>query len=411
MGGRLSSRLLLLLRWLACLGQAATLAAAHGAGVSIPWMPCALAVGFTLLSNAALAWWFSQLKHQHFGGAFHHVLLWDVFTLTFLLYWTGGLGNPFAMFFLVQLTLAAVALRAGAAASLGVVMAGMLLFLHWHHVPLRLHGGQAPPQALLSLGALAAVLLAGGFVLVMLVGVRKRSHRLQIERQALRAELDARDRFLSVAALATGFAHELATPLGTIGLAAGEMEAEPDRETAALIVREVQRCQAVLQRLRELGQEAVGRTVEPCAAAGVVSAALEELPVAQRSRVRVRLEAGEVRLACAGLREALLVLLRNALMSSPDDKPVQLDVGTHGSNLHFSVRDQGPGFSAEMLRHWGEPFRTTREPGAGTGLGLFFVRRLAAAMQGRVDVENCPSGGARVTLVLPVHSAPPTSLP
>lgn len=401
-GGALSSRLLVLLRWLAALGQGGTLWIVSRMGVEVPWWHCGVAVLLTMLTNVILEWWLRQIDWEMKEG-FFHVMLWDALTLTFLLHWTGGLENPFALFYLVQLTLAAVALRSSAVISLGLLMSGGLVWLWLRAEPLQMIDGTAVPADMMRQGFLAALVIAGAFVLTLLLALRRRSHRLQKEREKLRIELDSRERFLSVAALATGFAHELGTPLGTIALAAEEMKAEPDALTLAIICREAERCQKVLQRLRELGQEATGLSSVPCKVADVVTAVLDELPAGQRQRILVRSSAPEASVACTGLREALLVLLRNALQASAEDQSVELQVDKVAGDVCFLVLDEGPGFSSEMLRHWGEPFRSTRAPDSGLGLGLFFVRRLAASMQGRVEVQNRPEGGACVKLTLPLH--------
>lgn len=140
----------------------------------------------------------------------------------------------------------------------------------------------------------------------------------------------------------------------------------------------------------------------------VIQTVLLDLPEAQRTRVQLALPVDVCRaqVACAGLKEALLVLLRNALLSSSDRQAVQFSVSKTDTIITFVVRDQGPGFSAEMLEHWGEPFRSTRDKAGGMGLGLFFVRRLAASMQGSVEVRNVAEGGACVTLTLPIHPSP-----
>ena len=404
-GGTLSARVLVWLRWLAAAGQGITLLVVSRMGVAIPWWQCGGAVAVTLITNALLEWWLRQIRWQMKEG-FFHLMVWDALTLTFLLHWTGGLQNPFALFYLVQLTLAAVALRASAVFGLGLLTTLACGWLWQKAVPLQMTSGTAVSPAMLTQGFFVALVLAGGFVLVLLLALRRRSHRLQHERERLRKELDSRERFLSVAALATGFAHELGTPLGTIALAVEELRAEPDADTLAIIAREAARCQQVLQRLRELGQEATGLSAEPCAIDMVVETVLATLPESQRSRVKADIHTQGGLVACAGLREALLVLLRNALLSSADDLAVHLHVNEQPEWLRISVEDQGPGFSPEMLRHWGEPFRTTRDPGSGMGLGLFFVRRLAASMQGSVEVKNLPKGGARVSLLIPRHPHP-----
>jgi two-component system sensor histidine kinase RegB len=85
---------------------------------------------------------------------------------------------------------------------------------------------------------------------------------------------------------------------------------------------------------------------------------------------------------------------------------VRLEARCSRDEASITVRDHGRGFAPDMLRHWGEPFRSTRPPGEGLGLGLFFVRRAAILAGGRAEARNHEGGGACVTLVLPVHRNP-----
>ncbi|WP_166646963.1 ATP-binding protein [Prosthecobacter fusiformis] len=404
-GVDLSSRWMVHLRWLAAVGQCSTLLIVDRLGVDVPWWPCGIAVGITLVSNAVLVWWMRALGGRLRGG-FFHVLMADAMLLSFLLYWTGGLENPFAIFFLVQLTLAAVALRSSAVIGLGAFMAACCVLLWQYSQPLTMQDGTSVPEPLLQEGRGVAIVFVGIVMITLLLSLRHWSHRQQKERARLRAELESRDRFLSVAALAMGFAHELATPLGTIALAAEEMQGKDNEDAAGIIAREAARCQHVLVRLRELGQEASGLSAERVSASAIVQTALDELPHAQRQRVQIQQTQGHATVMSAGLREAILVLLRNSLLSSSELSPVRLTVVLENGFVNFTVQDEGPGFSEEMLRHWGEPFRSSRPSGSGMGLGLFFVRRLAAMQHGSVHVSNRASGGATVTLSLPQQPSP-----
>jgi signal transduction histidine kinase len=65
------------------------------------------------------------------------------------------------------------------------------------------------------------------------------------------------------------------------------------------------------------------------------------------------------------------------------------------------VVDDGPGIPREVLGHVFEPFYTTKEVGAGTGLGLDVARRVVVAHGGKVSVRSEP-GETRFTARLPV---------
>ena len=73
--------------------------------------------------------------------------------------------------------------------------------------------------------------------------------------------------------------------------------------------------------------------------------------------------------------------------------------------LEISVSDTGPGFAPEALEHALEPFFTTKG-GEGSGLGLSMVYDQIKLAGGRVTLANRSSGGARVTLQLPLRPAP-----
>lgn len=73
------------------------------------------------------------------------------------------------------------------------------------------------------------------------------------------------------------------------------------------------------------------------------------------------------------------------------------------------MRDHGRGMAAVDLPHLFDRFyRGTRGLArhTGTGMGLSIARGLVAAEGGRIWAENCPDGGARFTIDIPVETKP-----
>ena len=107
-----------------------------------------------------------------------------------------------------------------------------------------------------------------------------------------------------------------------------------------------------------------------------------------------------------GLPRVLDNLLSNAVKFSPIGSSVTIIAGVGPLEwTHFSVRDEGPGFTAEdqekMFRRYG---RLSAKPTAGehsTGLGLSIVKRLVETMKGRIIVESKAGEGACITVTLP----------
>jgi two-component system, NtrC family, sensor kinase len=69
-------------------------------------------------------------------------------------------------------------------------------------------------------------------------------------------------------------------------------------------------------------------------------------------------------------------------------------------SVAISVTDNGPGIDAEHLPYVFDPFYTTKEPGEGSGLGLWNAHRLAELLGGRLEVAS-QSGNTCFRLVLP----------
>ena len=103
----------------------------------------------------------------------------------------------------------------------------------------------------------------------------------------------------------------------------------------------------------------------------------------------------------------LLANARDALVEQPESGIIEVTTqrvdsapseGLEQSGMRFTVNDNGPGFSAQILQRAFEPYITTKAQ--GTGLGLAIVRKIVEEHQGRIDISNRKEGGARVSILL-----------
>lgn len=214
--------------------------------------------------------------------------------------------------------------------------------------------------------------------------------------------------------------HEVKSPLSAIRGAA-ELLQEPDMPPAqrhkflANITRETERIQELVDRMMELTALETRRALdraEPVALGPlleeVVAAAAD---AAAPRRVRVLLvpppEAtveGDPFL----LRRALSNLLDNAIDFSPDGGEVRVAVQRRARGVRIAVADQGPGIPEYAQDKVFEKFYSLARPHSrkkSTGLGLSFVREIAALHHGRIELANGAAGGAVATLSLPLAAA------
>lgn len=99
-------------------------------------------------------------------------------------------------------------------------------------------------------------------------------------------------------------------------------------------------------------------------------------------------------------------LLDNAIGAAPEGGRLALKSWREGALVCVSVTDDGDGIPADVLDRIWEPFFTTKDPGAGTGLGLDVVQRIVAQHEGRIDAESEP-GRTTFTVCLPIEAPRP----
>ncbi len=364
------------------------------------------------LTNVAL-WW--QLRspaprRAAIGGA----LAVDVALLTGVLFLAGGPLNPFSILYLVTITIAAVAL--GHRWALGTALFANMGYglVSVYNRPLVFHDPTTSEHVLpLHLWGMWVAFVSATALLAHFVGrvsgaLEQREHELA----DVRASAARSDRLAALLSLGAGAAHELATPLSTIGTATGELarlvaadNSLAQRALAAgyvdVIRAELVRCEGVLDQLS-------ARAISGTRASVAVDLERLVLDVRQRlggtlsSRLDVTLPVAPrpLHAPTEELRQTLVALVRNAFEASPPDERVLLAV-SQGEGLRLEIRDSGRGMSEDESARVGEPFYTTKAAGGGLGLGLFLARAFVEQMGGRLTWESALGVGTCVVVELP----------
>ncbi len=402
------------LRWGGVAGQLVTVAVGHWTlGLALPLAPVLSLIGIAVVTNLALGRWLragGSAGPVLCGG----VLVLDTLLLTGLLHASGGPFNPFSVLYLVYIMLAAVVLGATWTWSLAglSVACYVSLFLLPANGPIpHVHG-----EGALSLhlwGMLVAFVVAALLTAYFVVRLSAAIERRDAEIAAMREQATRTERLASLTTLAAGAAHELGTPLGTIAIAAKELErvlARPEladgvslRDDARLIRAEVERCRRILDQMASDAGETTGEALADVPAARIVRDVLDGLAADDAARVRVE---GLPLAAAASLPRRAVVsavssLVRNALDATAAPGPVLLRVAADERTLRVTVEDEGPGMTAEVLERAVEPFFSTKPPGKGMGLGLFLARTLAEGLGGELTIRSQPGVGATARLDLP----------
>jgi signal transduction histidine kinase len=156
--------------------------------------------------------------------------------------------------------------------------------------------------------------------------------------------------------------------------------------------------------LRLFVEEDVDLVPEAEAAADTGRALLEEKPV--KLQLEVAPDLPHILADKRRVRQILLNLVANACKFT-ESGSVTISLRSEDQEVHFSVKDTGPGIAPEDRETIFEAFRQTKigmTQGSGTGLGLTISKRLAEAHGGRLWLESEVGVGSTFHVVLPVHS-------
>jgi PAS domain S-box-containing protein len=111
------------------------------------------------------------------------------------------------------------------------------------------------------------------------------------------------------------------------------------------------------------------------------------------------------------IHRIVLNLLTNASQAVAPGEAIQVEVTRIEGDepqVEICVSDEGAGMSSEVAERATEPFFTTREVGAGTGLGLSVVHGLVSVLGGSIKIETEEGQGTTVRVRLPAASPPQT---
>lgn len=386
-------RTLILLRWTAIAGQLAAITVAdHYYEMQLPLGLCYLAVGASVIANLISIFVFPENKRLSEAEAML-TLLFDLSQLSFLLYLTGGLANPFALLILAPVTISASALELRTTLFLGSLSILFVTVIAFVHVPLRYADGTILSVPVLFefgfwLSIVIGILFLGLYSRRVATEIRSMSDALLATQMALAREQKLTDLGGVVAAAA----HELGTPLATIKLVSSEMMDElkdhPElREDARLIHEQAGRCRDILRSMGRAGKDDLHMRSVPLAM--LVKEAAEPHQDRGKRLVVTFLPGpgGGERQPTVARQPEVIHGLRNLVQNAVDF--ARTTVWIHGEwtpeTITIRIVDDGEGFPPQVIGRIGDPFvrsrRSVQDLAArpeyeGMGLGLFIAKTL-----------------------------------
>lgn len=237
------------------------------------------------------------------------------------------------------------------------------------------------------------------------------------------AEAAQKEKMAVIGTLSAGINHEICNPLG---IARGQCEAfllnmkdglyvnkSPEelirkaQEIMAKVIRETDRATAITKKLSSFAKpakgeaELVGINKELDEVFGLVNYELKLDKIELKKNIEDSLPS--IMVDRKQFQEVLFNLLRNAGQAIGEKGAIEVSAREVDGKVTIDISDTGSGIAQDKVKELFNPFFTTKEPGKGTGLGLFIVRQIVEKNGGKIFMKSTSvGGGTTFTVEFPV---------
>ena len=356
----------------------------------------------------------------------------DVFAIAALLYLTGGATNPFTWIFLLPVILTAIILPHAYTWYMVILTTTLYTFLIPYHASLTpvephlMHMDMASMSMEMHtmqdeeffnfhiFGMWFGFVCSAGLVAFFAVEL---SNTIKAGERTL-AEARERslqdERIISLGTLAASAAHDMGTPLGTMAIIVHDLKDDysPEVHTELhdkidIMQEQINRCKQALSVMSASAGELRAESGHVTLLSNYLDEVINQWR-SQQSGVKLNLHinplapVNESILAELTLTHSLINILNNAAEVTPLDKGIDfmVDPCTTNEYVAIQIRDYGPGIPDELMNKIGKmPIDDSNQ---GLGVGLFLTYSTIARLGGKIDISNASTGGACVSIILPL---------
>jgi len=332
-------------------------------------------------------------------------ILYDLIQLSFLLYLTGGLTNPFSILILVPTTIAVTFLSKRSSVVIASVSIFMLSILAIKHYPLPGPAIVLPKHYLLGLWAslTIGIIFLGNYAYSITIEDRKRSKAFDNLEKALSRERELK----SLGGLAAAAAHELATPLGTITLVIEDLKKQLGKNPkfkndVELLNSQIKRCKVILKDL-STDPNKQDSFIENVTFKNLIQEIIFSFEIPKNKNIKIidrELENNFMVTRKIELIYAMRNIIDNAIKFA--EKKIEIEFLNKDKKIELNISDDGIGFSQDIIQKLGEPYvksSLVAKNKRGLGLGVFISKTLLERTGAKVLFKKSNLGGALVNII------------
>ena len=405
---RLEKKTVVVLRWIALIGQLITIYIVHFyLEFKLPIVFCSLTIFCGGLTNIFIQFNFKKKQLSNIESTI--LLLYDVIQLSILIYLTGGVTNPFIIFVIVPAIISSTLLNLTSTYFLTIITIISLTLLTFNYLPLP-HPGDlhfhVPSYYIyaIPISLVIVLIFLNYFGFRFGFEARKRGNALN----KLESILAKEHELDSIGHQAAAAAHSLGTPLSTITVIAKELKKEIGKDKKFnddinLLMEQVKRCGDILKGIsqRKIVDDEYVLNVTLQDLLFEITKSFEEI-----SKKKITLDITKAPKKI-GVRRSVEITygIRNFVGNAVKFAKKEINIILENENnkyLSIIIQDDGPGYPKDIINMIGEPYIATKskisKSKSGLGLGTFIGKTLLERKKAVVSFENSINGGAVVEI-------------
>ena len=404
---RLEKKTVVILRWIALIGQLLTIYFVHFyVGFDLPLIFCSLTIFCGGLTNIFIQ--FNFRKNQLSNIESTILLFYDVIQLSVLIYLTGGVTNPFIIFLIVPALISSTLLNLASTLFLSIITIMSLILLTFNYFPLPSEGNihfHVPDYYIYSIPSalVIALIFLNYFGFRFGYEARRRGNALNKLELVLAKEQELE----SIGHQAAAAAHSLGTPLSTITVIAKELKKEivnnkEFKDDVDTILEQAKKCGDILKKISQ-NQIIDDEYVKNITLQDLLFEITKSFESITEKNLNLNLENAKKRISIkrsAELTYGIRNFVGNAVKFSK--KNIYINLVSNNQNTTLQISDDGPGFPDDIYKIIGEPYISTKskklKSKAGLGLGTFIGKTLLERKKANIEFLKSSNGGALVEI-------------
>ena len=393
---------LIKIRWIAIFGQILAICFVfYFINIQIPFFETLIIIFLSVALNFYS--YFEERKNKSISNikAFSF-LLFDTLQLGFLLFLTGGIINPFSILILAPVITSASYLPALMTVVLSTISIVIIIILNFYFIPLDL-GAEFYLPEIYSFGLVASLIITVIFIAIYAYLFASSSRKISNALSISKLQILNQKKITEVGSLSAAAAHELGTPLNTIFLILNDLLKEKklidDKNIAKdifLLKSQAERCREILQRFSKNPLKLKDNFLEKVKITDLIKINFEKFNKNKTLIIKkIELDDEPEIIFKDEIMYALGNIIQNAIFYSK--KNVTAELNYNKSQVKIFIKDDGNGFSKDIIDKLGEPYISKNKQ--GMGLGIFIAKNLIENMGGKLNFFNSKDDNAVVEII------------